>query len=51
MENNRPLILVTNDDGYSSKGITELITMAQRIVGKVARHNFQQLYPRENHNR
>ena len=31
MENNRPLILVTNDDGYSSKGITELIAMAQRI--------------------
>lgn len=31
MENNRPLILVTNDDGYSSKGITELITMSQRI--------------------
>ena len=31
MENNRPLILITNDDGYSSKGITELIAMAQRI--------------------
>ena len=31
MENNRPLILITNDDGYSSKGITELIAMAQRL--------------------
>ena len=31
MENSRPLILITNDDGYSSKGITELVAMAQRI--------------------
>ena len=27
----RPLILITNDDGYSSKGIVELVRMAQRI--------------------
>lgn len=31
MSDKRPLILVTNDDGYSAKGIGELVKMAQRI--------------------
>ncbi|MBR1543901.1 MAG: 5'/3'-nucleotidase SurE [Muribaculaceae bacterium] len=30
-ENNRPLILIGNDDGYNSAGITELIKIARRF--------------------
>lgn len=31
MSEKRPLILVTNDDGYSSKGISELVKMAREL--------------------
>ncbi len=32
----RPLILITNDDGYKAKGIEELINMAKRIGDVIA---------------
>ena len=31
MENNRPLILVTNDDGYKAKGIQQLMEIAMEF--------------------
>lgn len=34
MSDKKPLILITNDDGITSKGITELINLAQKL-GKV----------------
>ena len=31
MSDKKPLILITNDDGITSKGITELINLAQKL--------------------
>ena len=31
MENNRPLILITNDDGIEAKGISHLISIAVKL--------------------
>ena len=31
MKNNRPLILISNDDGYQAKGINSLIDMVRHL--------------------
>ena len=31
MKKNKPLILITNDDGYNSNGISTLINVASKI--------------------